>query len=484
MDSNALIRFLNSEDNTAYGSVRTMNFLAPHCNELCADLEMNLKIIPIHVITPSASWEFINENRLMKLITNADDDAILHEMQRCQLPQTLKDNIKRFIVNRVPGPLILDSSFRGEDMGITLPPDLFPGIYLVDAGHDFNERVRNLELAVKKIWANVFFKKNREYYQKLALPMEDWMVSIIISEPGSPRRGSFYYPDVSAMIIHDGEKLTGAVIPGWWYSGMSFKTRPVRFTPGLGIGEGPDTLIAIEGKPGFAAVMEISRHLAKTHGTMNLPVVKPSHTDSNGKSERVPGLVWGEDSRFSTLAEHFMARAVKITGEPLLGHFMVQPDMETGEMTAFLKNIRPIIPPVTTTSLPKPAKDNVNYLFKDVPSSRHGGGMIKYLIEVTSGVSFPDLSRFLELLEFEAEGAMVVVRNGVNTDEIARHQSVAIIASDSEMTGFHGQVCVPGTSIPMDNPNLLPYHNGEGFTVKVAPVSIKFTSDEKASAWI
>ncbi|MBN2722643.1 MAG: hypothetical protein JXR95_01075 [Deltaproteobacteria bacterium] len=481
-----IINFLDDKNSNVYGRVRTLSFIGEHCSELCGDLDLHLELLPVSVITPESGWEFIKNNKLNRIQDLTDDQQILHEFLRYPLQESIRANLKKFLMNRLVGPLIIDASFKGEDMGITLPSSLFPSIYIVDSGHDFTERLKRVEDGLKTIWARVFFQDTKKYYKNLALPFEDWMVSIVVTEPAAPRRGTFYYPDISAVVKTDGKTNSGCIIPGWWEPSRVKDTIPVRFVPGSGISEGPDTLLALEGRSGKGVLTEISRHLARTHGTMNLPVRKKGEENSSAEVysslDKSQCVVWGDESRFSQMVHTFINRAYKLLGEPVIAHFHVQPNATTGEMSVFLSNFRTWIPPSPSTTLPMPSRDNVHYLFK-TSSNLHTGAISKYFIQVSDNANRASLKRLLDQIEFEGEGVILEISSTDILDELGNPGSISgLISKDPALKKYsHNFIHVDDINLK----KLVHHEKGSGYEVYVCPASIKLSSNgSEARAWI
>ena len=285
-----------------------------------------------------------------------------------------------------------------------------PKKYLIDPDCSINERTVLLENAIKYIWAFTFIKKIKLFMKSIELPKDNWMMSVAVTDPLISKHGSYYYPDMTASLIDGGKSgVRGYTVGGWWEPLNPMFPKPVKFIPGKEIGPGDSRLLALKSQKGEGCLHSISRHLAKTHGTMNLTIVKSSDKSVSDSEER-SSLISGKNSPFSIVSEELISKISSILGEPSKLKLTLQPDRINGIPAIFLNSIVSYIQPSYDIVMPKPEKNNVKYLFNNIPVEGTGSAFIRYFIKINNlDEDVNDaLNLFLTALSCEGEGAMII----------------------------------------------------------------------------
>ena len=419
-----------------HGRVRAM----AHCAPLLEAVSKRspLPLVPVHtwILPAEAGWDFVEQNQLKWAIdAGVDDEIIRREFLRHPLPEAVRAELRTFLQNRLPGLLLVDAVFKGEDMGLSLYPHLFPRKYVVDPNSSLVERLRVLEQNIKELMSMVFFTETRKCLAGILLPLEDWMVSIAVAEVATARRGSFYYPDMTAVVWSgEGTDPRGLLVPGWWEPLHPHFPTPATFTPGGVIGPGPSNLLALETKMGLERMQLIPRHLAKTHGTMNLTTVSEEQevTGSNGTSTRSStALVAGSGSPLSDLTAELIGALTAGLQIPLGLQLLVQPDVATGRSCAALLSVKPYTPTTLTRPISPPITGLHEKILEGCPSGGEGSAFARYVLileQEPAPESLGGLVHTLRALEGMGESALVLSHRPLTAALREHVQSRAVVA--------------------------------------------------------
>jgi hypothetical protein len=486
---------------TWHGRIRTMQ----HCAPILADIAKRspLPLVPVHtwILPAQAGWQFVEQNQLGWAIdTGVEDEIIRREFLRHPLPEPVRAELRTFLLNRLPGLLLVDAVFKGEDMGLSPYPHLFPRKYVIDPNSSLVERLRVLEQNIKELMSMVFFAETRKCLSGILLPLENWMVSISVAEVGTTRRGSFYYPDMTAVVWSGGGGAPrGLLVPGWWEPMHPHFPTPATFTPGGPIGPGPANLLGLETKMGLERMQLIPRHLAKTHGTMNLTTVSEEHevTGSNGTSSRSStALVAGESSPLSDLAAELIGTLTAELEIPLGLQLLVQPDVATGKSCAALLSVRPYTPSTLRRPIRPPITGLLEKVLDGCPSRGEGSAFARYVLlleQAPEAGTLSGLTQTLRALEGMGESALILSREPLPDALWEQVQSRAVVA-----------VCAPGgedrelrpellhfscdlSAVRLDHlaPSLSPLHFSDGLPWHVVPKPLRMTvEDGVGAAWL
>ena len=114
------------------------------------------------------------------------------------LSQKLENNLRQ-LLSVSKGPLAVRSSGLFEDM-LMVP---FSGVYdtyILPNNHPDGEvRLRQLSMAVKLIYASLFSKEARAYFEAANYNLEEERMAVIIQELAGSQHGDYFYPHVSGV---------------------------------------------------------------------------------------------------------------------------------------------------------------------------------------------------------------------------------------------------------------------------------------------
>lgn len=161
--------------------------------------DMKVKVPRSFVIGSDVFEKFIEENKIFSFLdSNPTEEEIAQKFTESPLPAATKENL-RVLTEYIKCPLAVRSSSTLEDSRI-LP---FAGIYntyVVPNYHaDLKIRVKQLEDAVKLVYASVFYAAPVQYAKNADIRIEEEKMAVLIQELVGERYGDYYYPAISGV---------------------------------------------------------------------------------------------------------------------------------------------------------------------------------------------------------------------------------------------------------------------------------------------
>lgn len=158
-----------------------------------------VKVPRSFVIGSDIFEKFIEENNLYSFLnTNPQQDDIAQKFTESPLPAAIRENL-RILTQHLKCPLAIRSSSILEDSRI-LP---FAGIYntyVVPNSHeDYEVRLKQLEDAVKLVYASVFYAAPVQYAKNADIRIEEEKMAVLIQELVGECYGDLYYPAISGV---------------------------------------------------------------------------------------------------------------------------------------------------------------------------------------------------------------------------------------------------------------------------------------------
>ncbi|MBO4871252.1 MAG: phosphoenolpyruvate synthase [Muribaculaceae bacterium] len=142
--------------------------------------------------------EFMEMNGLYPLaLSNCPDSEILDAFLTARLPERLTDDFVA-IYEVIDAPLAIRSSSLLEDSHY----QPFAGIYatyMVPHLSDKQKSVRLMEMAVKAVYASVFYQESKAYMVATSNVIDQEKMAVIIQEVVGQQHGHYYYPSCSGV---------------------------------------------------------------------------------------------------------------------------------------------------------------------------------------------------------------------------------------------------------------------------------------------
>ncbi len=161
--------------------------------------DMKVKVPRSFVIGSDVFEKFIEENNLyLFLASSPKEEEIAQKFTDSPLPTAIQENL-RVLTQHIKCPLAVRSSSILEDSRV-LP---FAGIYntyVVPNSHaDCEIRFKQLEDAVKLVYASVFYAAPVQYAKNADIRIEEEKMAVLIQELVGERYNDLYYPSISGV---------------------------------------------------------------------------------------------------------------------------------------------------------------------------------------------------------------------------------------------------------------------------------------------
>jgi hypothetical protein len=160
----------------------------------------NIQIPRSAIIGTEEFTGFIHRNGLRQMVqSDADDEAIKRRFLMGSLSPELMVKLRLFLTKHAKVPLAVRSSGLLED-SLSHP---FAGLYSTFflPNNDPDPAVREVQLmeAIKLVYASVYSKASRAYFQAIDYKIEEEQMAILIQEVSGRRFGSRFYPHISGV---------------------------------------------------------------------------------------------------------------------------------------------------------------------------------------------------------------------------------------------------------------------------------------------
>ncbi len=161
--------------------------------------DMKVKVPRSFVVGSDVFEKFIEENNLYAFLAeNPSEAAIAQKFTETPLPTEITENL-RVLTQYIKCPIAVRSSSILEDSRI-LP---FAGIYHTyvapNCHTDLEIRLKQLEDAVKLVYASVFYAAPVQYARNADIRIEEEKMAVLIQELVGECYGEHYYPAISGV---------------------------------------------------------------------------------------------------------------------------------------------------------------------------------------------------------------------------------------------------------------------------------------------
>jgi len=160
--------------------------------------DVSIRIPNTAIIGAEAFENFITQNELGELYLDLDHTEIKKIFLRSFLPDELMFKLRSF-ADKVNVPLAVRSSGMFEDS----ISESFSGIYqtflIPNTDTSPLERLKNLSDAVKMVYASIYSKHARSYFEAINYKIEDERMAVVIQELVGTRFGDVFFPHISGV---------------------------------------------------------------------------------------------------------------------------------------------------------------------------------------------------------------------------------------------------------------------------------------------
>ena len=160
--------------------------------------EVYLSIPRTVVITTELFDKFMHQNNLEDLeFTDLSDHEILKLFLSSELPRELSTDID-CILKIIKMPISVRSSSLLEDSHF----QPFAGVYstsMIPNNGDDEKRKKELEAAIKTVWASTYFDCAKEYMKRTGHSLEEEKMAVIIQQVTGSAHGDMWFPNISGV---------------------------------------------------------------------------------------------------------------------------------------------------------------------------------------------------------------------------------------------------------------------------------------------
>lgn len=195
--------FLRLGDGSLGGKARGIAFLRFLLSRMrFEEAYHNVRIvIPSTLVVCSVEFErFLEENHLRKVAL--DDDLSLPELERTFLEGRLNEGLLRDLrayLEQMTEPLAVRSSSILEDSQHLPLAGLYSTYMLPNNGESLDERLDELQMAIKRVWASTFGPNPRAYFRQSEFRVEEERMSVVIQQLAGRKRDGYFYPTFSGV---------------------------------------------------------------------------------------------------------------------------------------------------------------------------------------------------------------------------------------------------------------------------------------------
>lgn len=169
-------------------------------HELFGEIDIPVKIPKTFIIGAEEFINFLDSNNLRTIYKKLSYEELKKKFLAADLSKRLTEKLK-VLLGYVRVPLAVRSSGMYEDS----ISESFSGIfdtYLLPNKHiDIKERLKNFTDAIKLVYASVYSKYARSYYDAINYKIEDERMSVVIQEIAGERFKSGFFPHISGVAL-------------------------------------------------------------------------------------------------------------------------------------------------------------------------------------------------------------------------------------------------------------------------------------------
>ncbi|MGA7616166.1 MAG: PEP/pyruvate-binding domain-containing protein [Thermoanaerobaculia bacterium] len=162
--------------------------------------DVEIEVPPAVVVGTDAFDEFVERNDLYRFALECGDDLAI--MQRFVdapwFPPSVEEALAGFL-DLCREPLAVRSSSLLEDSQFHPFAGVYQTYMLPNSHPDPRERLRELTLAIRRVYASTFYHAAREYIKVTSLRVEDEKMAVMVQKIAGARHGDRFYPEVSGV---------------------------------------------------------------------------------------------------------------------------------------------------------------------------------------------------------------------------------------------------------------------------------------------
>ena len=161
--------------------------------------EINIRTPSTLIIGADEFDHFMQSNDLYIQIEKIKDYTLLRKLfLKSKLSVGLHKKLLK-VVRRLMNPIAVRSSGLLEDSLAQPFAGVFETYLLPNSNPDIFTRLKQLEEAIKMVYASIFSKESRDYIQAVNYKLDEERMAVVIQEVVGTRYGKYFYPHISGV---------------------------------------------------------------------------------------------------------------------------------------------------------------------------------------------------------------------------------------------------------------------------------------------
>lgn len=176
-----------------------MNYLLYNSSMLESVSDIVIRIPETFIIGVDEFTNFITTNDLADFVSSERDYAtIKRRFVESRLSEKILNRL-RLVLQKVTYPLAIRSSGVLEDSVSHSMSGLYETFFIPNNHPDAEVRLKQLEEAIKLVYASVYSKEAREYFDAINYNIEEEKMAVVIQQIVGRRHGHNFYPLISGV---------------------------------------------------------------------------------------------------------------------------------------------------------------------------------------------------------------------------------------------------------------------------------------------
>ncbi|MGM0598962.1 MAG: PEP/pyruvate-binding domain-containing protein [Candidatus Rifleibacteriota bacterium] len=176
-----------------------MNYLLYNSTMLEAVPDITIKIPETFIIGLDEFANFIAMNDLVDFVAYEKDyEKIKEKFLQSRLSDKIKDRL-RIVLQKINYPLAIRSSGLLEDSVSHSMSGLYETFFLPNNHPDLEIRLKQVEEAIKLVYASVYSSEAREYFEAINYNIEEEKMAVVIQQIVGRQHGQYFYPMISGI---------------------------------------------------------------------------------------------------------------------------------------------------------------------------------------------------------------------------------------------------------------------------------------------
>ncbi|MFZ5949476.1 MAG: PEP/pyruvate-binding domain-containing protein [Candidatus Rifleibacteriota bacterium] len=176
-----------------------MNYLLYNSTMLETVDDIIIRIPETFIIGVDEFSSFIAMNDLAEFITHERNyDIIKRRFLESRLSEKILNRL-RIVLQKINYPLAVRSSGVLEDSVAHSMSGLYETFFLPNNHPDLETRLKQVEDAIKLVYASVYSKEAREYFDAINYNIEEEKMAVVIQQIVGKQHGNLFYPMISGV---------------------------------------------------------------------------------------------------------------------------------------------------------------------------------------------------------------------------------------------------------------------------------------------